>query len=308
MAVFDRLVSNLSEVYFHSNPETKQVFAPAHAPDLLYNLIWTLLFIDQEFRNPRAQSKVTCRYFVRLMQREGSGYPLEFFDKRALKNIYNDIRSQPLLPAPHMIKALDTGSNEENSEGLEDENAQLQERGYITETSPPPRSRQLSSGSFMNLAGSIKLASFKRVLRWWRSVRDESENEFQTGSTSQLELPSLPSGPLSSDGIDTTVPAPSLVCPERLSSSSTFPQGSTSTLIVRPMFGKSEMSINKSEGSGSASTMTRGFTTVSHGWHIEGDGLDMAVRFPQATKPSSLGSKFVVLRSADLMVDQELDN
>lgn len=85
MAVFDRLVSNLSEVYFHSNPETKQVFAPAHAPDLLYNLIWTLLFIDQEFRNPRAQSKVTCRYFVRLMQREGSGYPLEFFDKRALK-------------------------------------------------------------------------------------------------------------------------------------------------------------------------------------------------------------------------------
>lgn len=85
MAVFDRLVSNLAEVYYHSNPETKQVFTPGHPPDLLYNLIWTLLFIDQEFRNPLAQSKVTCRYFVRLMQRESAGYPLEFFDKRVLK-------------------------------------------------------------------------------------------------------------------------------------------------------------------------------------------------------------------------------
>lgn len=93
MAVFDKLVSNLSEVYYHSNPVTKQVFAPAHAPDLLYNLIWTFLFIDQEFRNPRAQPKVTCRYFVRLMQREGAGYPLEYFDKQVLKVKPKDPRS-----------------------------------------------------------------------------------------------------------------------------------------------------------------------------------------------------------------------
>ncbi|KAF9324605.1 hypothetical protein BG006_000387 [Podila minutissima] len=170
MAVFDKLVSNLSEVYYHSNPVIKQVFAPAHAPDLLYNLIWTFFFIDQEFRNPRAQPKVTCRYFVRLMQREGAGYPLEYFDKRVLK-------------------------------------------------------------------------------------------------------------------------------------------GSTSTLPVRSMFGKSDSCVNQSEDSVTTSTiMTRGFATIPHGWHIEGDGLDKVVRFPPATKPSTLGSKFIVLQSADLMVDQEPDD
>ncbi|KAF9300108.1 hypothetical protein BGZ74_008294 [Mortierella antarctica] len=211
MAVFDKLVSNLSEVYYHSNPVTKQVFAPAHAPDLLYNLIWTFLFIDQEFRNPRAQPKVTCRYFVRLMQREGAGYPLEYFDKRVLKIIYHDIRSQPLLPTPHIIRALNTGlgSNEEHNEGPEVEDT----------------------------------------------------------------------------------------------------EGSTSTLSVRSMFGKSDSCVNQSEDSVTTSTiMTRGFTTIPHGWHIEGDGLDKVVRFPPATKPSTLGSKFIVLQSADLMVDQEPDD
>lgn len=100
MAVFDKLVSNLAEVYYHSNPEAKQVFTPGHLPDLLYNLIWIFLFIDQEFRNPRAQPKVTCRYFVRLMQREGTGYPLECFDKRVLK-VRHVCRDQiPIMNCP----------------------------------------------------------------------------------------------------------------------------------------------------------------------------------------------------------------
>ncbi|KAF9925015.1 hypothetical protein BGZ67_008936 [Mortierella alpina] len=84
MALFDKLVCNLSELYYHSNPETKEIFAPASAPDMLYHLFWTFLFIDQDFRNPRARSKVTCNYFVRLLQKE-CGYPREHFDKKVLK-------------------------------------------------------------------------------------------------------------------------------------------------------------------------------------------------------------------------------
>ncbi|KAG0034784.1 hypothetical protein BGZ81_003188 [Podila clonocystis] len=309
MAVFDKLVSNLSEVYYRSNPETEQVFAPAHAPDLLYNLIWTLLFIDQESRNPHAQPKVTCRYFVRQMQREGAGYPLEYFDKRVLKNIYNDIRTQPLLPAPHMIRALSTGlgSNEEYNEGQDDEDTRVQGQGH-TGTSPPSRSHQLSSGSFMNLVGSIKLASFKRISRWWGRVRDASENDNQTGSTSQFEFPTLSSGQVSSEVIDTAMLAPAVVPERPLLSLSAFPQGSTSSLSLRSMFGKSDLSINQSEGSGSLSVLNRGFTTVPHGWHVDGDGLDKVVRFAPATKPSTLGSKFIVLQSADLMVGHEPDD
>ncbi|KAG0040393.1 hypothetical protein BGZ82_003118 [Podila clonocystis] len=310
MAVFDKLVSNLSEVYYHSNPETKQVFAPAHAPDLLYNLIWTFLFIDQESRNPRAQPKVTCKYFVRQMQREGAGYPLEYFDKRVLKNIYNDIRSQPLLPAPHMIRGLNTGlgSNEEHNEGPDDEDTRVQGQRHTGTSPSPPRSRQLSSGSFMNLAGSIKLASFKRISRWWGRVRDESESENQTGSTSQLELPRLSSGRLSSEVIDTATLAPGVVPERPLLSLSAFPQGSTSSLSLRSMFGKSDLSISHSEGSGSPSILNIGFTTVPHGWHVDGDGLDKVVRFAPATKPSTLGCKFIVLQSADLMVGHEPDD
>lgn len=85
MALFDKLVCNLSELYYLSNPETKAVFAPAHAPDMLYHLFWTFLFIDQEFRNTRSRPKVTCNYFVHLLQNEGGGYPREYFDKKVLK-------------------------------------------------------------------------------------------------------------------------------------------------------------------------------------------------------------------------------
>ncbi|KFH65751.1 hypothetical protein MVEG_07855 [Podila verticillata NRRL 6337] len=304
MVVFDRLVSNLADVYYHSNPEAKQVLASEHPPDLLYSLIWTLIFIDQNFRDPRPQSKVTCRYFVRLMQREGAGYPLECFDKRVLKNIYNDIRSRPLLPAPHMIRAqnAELGSNEEQNEGHEDDD-DAQAQGP-----PPNRSRQLSSGSFMNL-GSITLnASFKRVSRWWRNAREDSGNEPPSGSTSQLELPSLLSDPVSSEEIVSNTLVPSSQR-SLLSSSSTFPQGSTSisAFSIRSMFGSiSNLSINRSDGFASM-ILTRGFTAIPYGWHAEGDGLDNVVRFPQATKPSTLGSKFAVLQFADLMVGQEPD-
>lgn len=218
--------------------------------------------------------------------------------------MYNDIRSRPLLPAPHMIRTLniELGSNEEQNEGHEDDDGAQAQR-------PPHRSRQLSSGSFMNLGFITLDASFKRVSRWWRNAQEDNENELPSGSTSQLDLPSLSTNQASSEAFANNMLVPQ--CTERslLSSSSHFPQGSTSigALSIRSMFGgKSNLSINKSEGFASV-ILTRGFTAIPYGWHAEGDGLDKVVRFPQATKPSTLGSKFAVLQSSDLMVEQELD-
>lgn len=201
-----------------------------------------------------------------------------------------------------MIRTLITelGSNEEQIEGHEDDD-DAQAQGP-----PPHRSRQLSSGSFMNL-GSITLdASFKRVSRWWRNAREDSGNEPPSGSTSQFELPSL-GNQVSSEAIANNTPVPS--CQQSLlSSSSTYPQGSISTgaFSIRSMVGGKSNLSNKSEGFASM-ILTRGFTAIPYGWHAEGDGLDKVVRFPQATKPSTLGSRFTVLQFADLMVGQEPD-
>ena len=85
MTLFDKLVCELSQLYYHSNPDTEEVFAPSYAPDMLYHLFWTFLFIDQEFRHPNSRPKVTCAYFIRLLQNEGGGYPRKYFSKKVLK-------------------------------------------------------------------------------------------------------------------------------------------------------------------------------------------------------------------------------
>ncbi|CAO3569497.1 unnamed protein product [Mortierella alpina] len=176
MALFDKLVCNLSELYYHSNPETKEIFAPASAPDMLYHLFWTFLFIDQDFRNPRARSKVTCNYFVRLLQKE-CGYPREHFDKKVLKRIYEDILSQPLLPAPHLIRTLQ--ETERPLAGDDTGTAVGAGTGTGTGTgswNSRPRLHRRQT-SLRNLANARTLGeSFKRVRRWWKSIRDEGEH------------------------------------------------------------------------------------------------------------------------------------
>lgn len=82
----DHIVWQLAKDYCRSNPGTSRAFGPytENPAELLYNLFWTLLFIDQEFRNPRIRRKVSCSYFVRLVRSEG-GYPRNVFGKRVLK-------------------------------------------------------------------------------------------------------------------------------------------------------------------------------------------------------------------------------
>ncbi|KAF9430793.1 hypothetical protein BGZ94_003843 [Podila epigama] len=353
MAVFDNLVSNLSQVYCQSNPETIEAFAPADPVEKLYHLIWTFLFIDQEFRNPRARTKVTCTFFVKLLQREGGGasegYPRHYFDKQVLKNIYNDIRARPLLPAPHLIRALQDISNVDTGQEQALNDANNPDHGGggpnnlvpdVGISSSTPRARHLSNGSFRNLAGAIKLdASFKRVIRWWRIVREESDNELvrpelstpigvesqNTLETSSANNPtSSPTLESVTTGTNTALSPPSMSVADQqerpllrhsvsasVSNSSTF----TSPLSIRSVFGraKSELALNKTAVSRSQCYISdpiffRGYSSKSHGWHAEGDGLDRLVRFPHVTRQSRLGSHFVILQAADLMEGQEPDD
>ncbi|KAF9358378.1 hypothetical protein BGX26_001903 [Mortierella sp. AD094] len=313
MAIFDKLVCNLSELYYHSNPETKEVFAPAYAPDMLYHLFWTFLFIDQEFRNPRARPKVTCNYFVRLLQNEGGGYPREFFDKRALKNIYNDIRSRPLLPAPHLIRAL---QGAEGPSGNEDENTSSRAR----DTRPAMHQRQ---SSFMNLANSIKLEEpFKRVRRWWKNAREEGKRN-QVGWVSHFDSSGLHSSDDSQqDAADTTEPTShQSETSSSPSNSLRVPSGPPISLqgisspgrSLRSRFGaRSDLALNKSNLDGGAShlrspVMNQGFTTVTYDWHPEGDGLDNVVCFPKAKRPSALGAQHQILKCSELMLEMDTE-
>ncbi|KAF9116950.1 hypothetical protein BGX27_008098 [Mortierella sp. AM989] len=295
MAVFDKLVCNLSELYYHSNPETKEVFAPVNAPDMLYHLFWTFLFIDQEFRNPRTRPKVTCNYFVRLLQNEGGGYPRHFFDKKTLKGV--------------------EGSNGNEVEGTS---------SRTRDTRPTMYRRQ---SSFMNLANSIKLEEpFKRVKKWWRNVRDEGEQN-QVGWVSHLDSSEILSSYDSQQdtGVLTDASVSYQAQLEASSPTNSFqtPQSGSSVPIqdipspgrsLRSRFGaKSDLAINKSSldvGSShlrSSPILSQGFTTVAYGWHPEGDGLDDVVCFPKAKGPSTLGAQHQILQCSELLLEMDTE-
>ncbi|KAF8964996.1 hypothetical protein BGZ46_000691, partial [Entomortierella lignicola] len=293
-----------------------------------------------------ARSKVTCNYFVRLLQNEGGGYPREFLDKKALKNIYNDIRSRPLLPAPHLIRSLQGA--EDPTTGNEDGNNNTSRTTSTTRYATRPAIYQRQS-SLTNLASSIRLEEpFKRVRKWWKNVREESERnrvgwmshldstritstspstttittpttegnnlqdttdtaEFTLGNHQyQFETPLLPSN-------SPQVPPPPLIL-----------QGPSSTSgrsLLRPRFGaKSDLALSKSINKDNNNLdrgithphvrdpiMNQGFTTVTYGWHPEGDGLDNVVCFPKTKKPSTLGAQHQILQCSELLLEMETE-
>ncbi|KAK3840972.1 MAG: hypothetical protein J3R72DRAFT_446241 [Linnemannia gamsii] len=364
MALFDKLVCELSQLYYHSNPETRQVFAPAHAPDMLYHLFWTFLFIDQEFRHPKARTKVTCAYFIRLLQNEGGGYPQKYFDKKVLKSIYNDIRARPLLPAPYLIRALqdvegpfpNIGDNP--SAEITTTTTPNNSSGSSNSSNTRPTGLHSRQSSLMNLASSIRFEeSIKRIRQWWKNVRDEGDKN-QVGWVSHVDLPVTPttativtttlvdgslgeiesiSDPIESSNLSlapgsTLLPTPSssnsylpstnttdaagtsTIPGECLSGSTTFPHGSVQSLdqSIRSKFGsKSDLNLGHQRSGGSSNNgnswtvMNQGYTTVSHGWHAEGDGLDRIVSFPKPTKPSALVEQGHLIRCASVL-DMEL--
>ncbi|KAG0044096.1 hypothetical protein BGZ83_010663 [Gryganskiella cystojenkinii] len=395
MALFDKLVCNLSELYYHSNPETKQVFAPANAPDMLYHLFWTFLFIDQEFRNTRSRPKVTCNYFVHLLQNEGGGYPRQYFDKKVLKSIYNDIKARPLLPAPHLIRVFQDAdgsapnnintNNHVSTTGVVGNPPEIQARSQTTSHDTQRPSNLTRQNSLMDLASSIRYESFGRLRRWWRHVREDLDQN-QVGWVSHLELPSslssthihpttTPSNHPQQQGVeDTTVAMRSSLSssispasntealnptnptnsdatlPSRSSStsssstshrrqiqpiqpvlqhsvSSTFPQGNVASTAsfgsVRSRSGtQSDMSLsptkvlstsqtmlhNSRSNSNRSSVLNQGFTSVSFGWHPQGDGLDEVVRFPKSKRASALELEYQVLQCSTLMLEMDMDS
>ncbi|KAG9067587.1 hypothetical protein KI688_012372 [Linnemannia hyalina] len=323
MTLFDKHVCDLSQLYYHSNPDTKDVFAPAYAPDMLYHLFWTFLFIDQEFRHPKARPKVTCAYFVRLLRNEGGGYPRKYFDKKVLKSIYNDIRSRPLLPAPHVIRALqDVEGPPPNTTG---DNIPA---GHPTppasnSSSTRPAATRSQQSSFMSFASSLRFEeSIRRIQQWWRTEGDQN----QVGWVSHVDPPvtlttdaeSGTDGPLPEAGDENGAieSAQLSVTSQRPSNSSTFPHGSLSTLdqSIRMTFGsKSDMALDHSNHGGQKDSntsqkwavMNQGYTTVSNGWRAEGDGLDRVVRFPKPTNPSAPADHDRLIRCASVL-DMEL--
>ncbi|KAF9136480.1 hypothetical protein BGX30_011159 [Mortierella sp. GBA39] len=247
MTLFDKHVCDLSQLYYHSNPDTKDVFAPAHAPDMLYHLFWTFLFIDQEFRHPKARPKVTCAYFVRLLRNEGGGYPRKYFDKKVLKSIYNDIRSRPLLPAPHVIRALQDVEGPLPNTTRDNIPVEHPTPPASNSGSTRPATTRSRQSSFMSLAGSLRFEeSIRRIQQWWRTVRDEGDQN-QVGWVSHVDPPvtlttdaeSGTDGPLPEAGdengaIESTqlsvTSGPPLLSTSLCSSNSTAPLPSTNSL------------------------------------------------------------------------------
>lgn len=252
------------------------------------------------------------------------------------QNIYNDIKSKPLLPSPHLIRAwqevdVASGSNSDPAAGS---------------GRPSMRSRH---SSFLGLANSMILEEpFKRVRRWWKSAREElgdrnqgrmsppmsppatvlegdGEQDFSIPSD-DLERPMLLSSSSGSHLEDSPRLDSTPVCTPPLSMTSRLPPGSNSSTLsqgvpspprsFRSRFGMaSDVDLNKSVAENSSRVeyvpspiLTRGYTTVSHEWRPEGDGLDHLVCFPKSKKASSLGSQYVILQCSDLMLEEDAED
>ena len=203
---------------------------------------------------------------------------------------------------------------------------------------------RMRHSSFMGLANSMKLEEpFKRIRRWWKSAREEQGERNQLSQmSSQLDTLgiasegdgdqdlSAPTDDLEGIGTETAPssssspryredsppPPPSSLPPGRLprSNSSILPQGVSSTAprSFRSRFGAtSDPDLNKrameTTNHVPSLILTRGFTTIPHGWLPEGDGLDQLIRFPKPKRPSTLGPDFHILQSSDLMSEVDTD-
>ncbi|KAJ1976307.1 hypothetical protein H4R35_002762, partial [Dimargaris xerosporica] len=60
----------------------------------VYSLLWTFIFMDREFRNPAVRKKISCQYFVKLVQ---GSYNQEVYTKPVLKAIFREIKAKPIL-------------------------------------------------------------------------------------------------------------------------------------------------------------------------------------------------------------------
>ncbi|KAF9161291.1 hypothetical protein DFQ26_004692 [Actinomortierella ambigua] len=325
---FDKLLWNLAEVYYHSNPETKAIFAPQYPPDMLYHLFWTFLFVDQEFRNPRTKSKVNSGYYIRLLQGEGCTYPKPHFHKKVFKNIFNNIRAKPLLPTPHLIQTLQV-----LGEGHGGGAAAL-------------------NSLFMRFSGSLRIEdSLRKVRQWWRNMREIgaqiSSTSMPPSTSSSLDVGGGGGG---GGGSTATMASSTGTLFDTKDSSRTFdvdtPLFESNDFSQMPVFTSYHPQQQQHHETGSRSTlsspalhryslfggsasgsrsdaclhqhhshyhntylyqhppfMNLGFTSVRFGWHPEGDGLDNVVRLPFSEEPSRLGDQHRVLQASSIVTE-----
>ncbi|KAJ1929041.1 hypothetical protein IWQ60_001537 [Tieghemiomyces parasiticus] len=94
MVRLDEIVYGLAEEYCQSNPDFLILSSSKEATDTIYSMLWTFLFIDREFRNDSVRNKMSCQYFIKLVQ---GSYKKQVYTPAALKAIYRDIRDRPIL-------------------------------------------------------------------------------------------------------------------------------------------------------------------------------------------------------------------
>ncbi|KAJ1976574.1 Cytohesin-1 [Dimargaris verticillata] len=94
MALLDDIIYDLAQEYCRCNPEVRHQFGPDRPVDEVYSLLWTFIFMDREFRNPAVRRKISCQYFVKLVQ---GSYNQEVYTKPVLKAIFREIKAKPIL-------------------------------------------------------------------------------------------------------------------------------------------------------------------------------------------------------------------
>ncbi|KAF9435095.1 hypothetical protein BGZ76_006907 [Entomortierella beljakovae] len=310
MAVFDKLVCNLSELYYHSNPETKEVFAPGNAPDSIYHLFWTFLFIDQEFRNPRARSKVTSPHLIRALHGV-EGLSSNEDDNASSRNNRGDTNR------PTMHQRQSSFMNLANSMKLEEPFKRVKRWWKnARENAKEEVERNQTSNSLDSSSAPSSLSSDDNNNHPQQDTSTELidpvtviiTTNATTNSTTTSAADCLGNQPQ----LEASAPSTLLQVPNTNTPSVTPPiQPVTSPgRSLRSRFGaKSDLALNKSSLDDSCSSiLTHGFTTLSNGWRPEGDGLDNIVCFPKSKRPSTLGAQHQILQCSDLMLEMEKDD
>ncbi|KAJ9087246.1 hypothetical protein DSO57_1034979 [Entomophthora muscae] len=102
------VISQLTSDYYLCNPYIYSKFFPKTPEIMVNHLFWIFLFLDREFRST-SRRRVSCNRFIKLIH---LGI-LDDIDKETLKALYQDIKSEPLIP-----EGDSTDSPDENTMAL----------------------------------------------------------------------------------------------------------------------------------------------------------------------------------------------
>ncbi|KAJ1960693.1 hypothetical protein IWQ62_004132 [Dispira parvispora] len=155
MKTLDDIIYDLSEEYYRGNPDLKAKFHPDDPIRAIYFLLWTFLYIDREFRNPAVKPKVSCEYFIKLVQRNYQ----KFYTSATLKNIYKDIKHLPILEchepivmSPVSVHPQDPDQSEVNEPEAETDEPDREVQQRLENEAEISRDESVASTSVQNEA------------------------------------------------------------------------------------------------------------------------------------------------------------